>query len=282
MVLNRRGERRRGARVAQVGPQPPSGPLRWHCRGRAARAQPFTAPLRPDPLPCAAGVVLHASRVRRLCRRAAVRALPPAHRAAPGLLCGPSGTQLGSGKAPGLHCDIMMRARRLLLLDGCTQPAQPSPAPHRTRHPKPAPSPLLSPPLVAPQADEVCRRCMLCCMRALLGDDDAGIQREAQVGAANGRQCSQLEGCSPCRSHAAAPCSAQLPAASCHPPHLPHLPTAGPTGHIGGRLAAQAGRCAGAGAGRRPALAAGPAGRVRRPCACRVGARWLPPASVPV
>ena len=32
------------------------------------------------------------------------------------------------------------------------------------------------------QADEVCRGCMLCMMRSLLGDDDAAILEEAQVG----------------------------------------------------------------------------------------------------
>lgn len=36
-------------------------------------------------------------------------------------------------------------------------------------------------PRCAAQADELCRRCVLCVMRALLGEDDTAILAEAQV-----------------------------------------------------------------------------------------------------
>lgn len=35
--------------------------------------------------------------------------------------------------------------------------------------------------LPSTQADELCRRCLLCVMRGLLGEDDAAILSEAQV-----------------------------------------------------------------------------------------------------
>lgn len=187
-------------------PKPPflGSTLAFLPPGHSFPAHPHSRP------PAPAGMVLCAASRVGACGRPGLLPLLPAHRAAAGVLRRPgggggagvrlpmAGYELATGTAvlgaSGAGCSWQMggpgrapagqglrtspRPSRPL----CARPAlavvQPlTPAGPRARRRSgaclPAPACL--------QADEVCRRCMVCLMRGLLGQDDAAILEEAQV-----------------------------------------------------------------------------------------------------